>query len=93
MLREADNADKEPALQALQAEPCKTAELCQLQTTCVHGYREHVAAYAELQRAKQATPGENAPNLAAITARLTAAQRDIQNCTEAEAATRRAYDL
>jgi hypothetical protein len=91
VLREADNADKQSALAALEAHECAAQRLCQLQATCLRGYREHVDAYARLQRA-QANPADAPPNLDAIEASLTAAQRDIKACADAEAAVRRTYD-
>jgi hypothetical protein len=67
--------------------------VCELKRVCARGYRQHVDAYAELQRVRAGIDRPDPPDLAAIERRLAAAQPDIAACTNAEGALRRRYDL
>ena len=93
VLREADNEVKSDPLAALEATSCTVKAVCELKRVCTRGYRRHVDAVAELQRARTGLDRLHPPDLEAIKRRLSAAQPDIEACTNAEGALRRRYDL
>jgi hypothetical protein len=85
-------------LDALKALRCETAELCELQRTCVDGYGQHVFALAETARAKSlmATPtgaAEAARVLDFAQSELSQAAPKISHCADAQGAAQRKYKL
>lgn len=96
-LRDAPNPQKGERLDALKALPCETAELCELQRTCVEGFGQHVFALAETTRAKSlmATPkaAEAARILDFAQSELAEAAPKISHCADTQGAAKRKYKL
>jgi hypothetical protein len=97
-LRDAPNPQKGELLDALKAAHCETADLCELQRTCVDGFGQHVFALAETTRAKSlmATPegsAEAARVLDFAQSELTQAAPKISHCADTQGATKRKYKL
>jgi hypothetical protein len=97
-LRDAPNARKSELLDALKAVSCETAELCELQRTCVDGFGQHVFALAETTRAKSLmSTAEGAAEAARILdfaqSELAQAAPKISHCADTQGATKRKYKL
>ena len=97
-LRDAPNPEKAALLDALKAVPCETAELCELQRSCVDGFGQHVFALAETSRAKSlmTTPegsAEAARILDFAQSELSEAAPKINHCATTQGATKRKYKL
>lgn len=98
VLREADNAAKQPALNELRALPCSRPEVCGVQSACVAAYELHLRGLDGIAESKRrASEGDAGADLPAL---IGAAQDSLeraktlaQKCADAQGELQRRYRL
>jgi len=97
MVREAPNAAKAAALDALSKLECTGTEVCTTRDACTAAYRTHTEGLTLTEAAKLAlTDGkeaEAAKLLGSAQQKLSEAGGQVSDCTDREAALRRRYKL
>jgi len=98
VLRNADNAAKQPALSELRALPCARTETCAVQSTCVAAYELHLRGLEGIAQSKQqalaADAGAELPALiGAARDSLERAKVLAQKCADAQGEMQRRYRL
>jgi hypothetical protein len=101
-LREAQNPEKRPLLEALTKTPCTAPDVCAFQQLCVSAYQAHVSGFERIERVRRTLdidaatlegPSALVTELQRAETALRQARKAVEACSAREGELARAHHL